>query len=299
MAVMARKKLRRYIVFLFFKLLSFYIFILPVNIGLCVGKGMGYLVFCILKKERGITLQNLDIAFGNGKTPLEKRLIARGVFKNLGKNFIEVISLPKFNKYNIGRYVKCRGLETIDRLIQKGKGGIVLSAHFGNWELLAHYFAIKGYKVNVIARRVRMEYFERLLDGIRKRNGVNILYRDASAKDILKLLKGSEFVGIMPDQDMDNVSGVFVDFFDRPAYTPDGPALLNILAGAPIIPCFIVRKEFGHEIFIEEPLKLNSTGDRDRDVLENTQICTNVIEDYIRRFPEQWVWFHERWKTQP
>ncbi|MBU4149800.1 MAG: lysophospholipid acyltransferase family protein, partial [Candidatus Omnitrophica bacterium] len=252
-----------------------------------------------LEKERKAALHNLDIAFGNNKSREEKRLIARKVFENLGKNFVEVISLSKFNRDNIDGYVRCDGQKIIDRLIQQGKGGIVLSAHFGNWELLAHYFAIKGYKVNVIARRVRMEYFENFLDGIRKKHGVNILYRDALAKDVVKLLKNNEFVGIMPDQDMDSVSGVFVDFFARPAYTPNGPALLNLLTGVPVIPGFIVRNGLGHEIVIEEPLKFSSTGDRDRDVLENTQICANVIEGYIRRFPEQWVWFHERWKTRP
>jgi Kdo2-lipid IVA lauroyltransferase/acyltransferase len=294
---MAKKKPRRYVIFLFFRLLSFFIYILPLNMGLIIGKYLGRLVFFILRKERRLALKNLDMAFGDTKTPQDKKRIAREVFENLGRNSIEVISLGKFNKDNIDRYVKCRGLETINSLIQQGKGGIVVSAHFGNWELLAHYFAIKGYKVNVIARRVRMEYFERFLNGVRKRNGVRILYRDAPAKDILNILKNNDFVGIMPDQDMDSVSGVFVDFFGEKAYTPNGPAILNFLTGSPVIPCFIVRKLFGHEIVIKGALDLNNDGERGKIVAENTQRYTGSIEDIIRQFPSQWVWFHDRWKT--
>lgn len=299
MAVMAKKKPRRYVIFLLFRLLSFFVYLLPVGIGLKIGQGLGRLTFYLLRKERERAFFNLGAAFGEGKSSRDREIIAKRVFENLGKNFVETISLPKFNRDNIDKYVRCQGLDIIDRLIQEKRGGIVLSAHFGNWELLAHYFAIKGYCVNVIARRLRMEYFEVFLDTIRKKHGVNILYRDASAKDVLTLLKKNEFVGIMPDQDMDSISGVFVDFFGRAAYTPDGPALLNMLTGVPIIPCFIIRKAFGHEIVIERPLELNLSGEKSKDVVNTTQRYTKVIENYIRRFPEQWVWFHERWKTRP
>ncbi len=295
---MAKRKPRRVVIFALFRILSFFIFILPLNLGIRIGQGLGRLAFYSLKKAQRLALNNLDIAFGDSKSTEEKRVLARQVFENLGRSFVEVVSLVKFNKGNIDRYIKCRGLEIIVRLIKEGKGGIVLSAHFGNWELMAHYFAIKGYRVNVIARRVRMEPFERFLTKVRQRHGVNILYRDASASDVIALLKKNEFVGVMSDQDMDRVSGVFVDFFGRKAYTPNGPAILNFLTKAPIIPCVMVRREFGHEILIERPIELSATGDRDRDILENTQRCTEAIESYIRRFPSQWVWFHNRWKTQ-
>ena len=296
---MAKNKPRRVVVFLLFRLVGFFVFLLPIRLGLGVGNGLGRLFFYLLKRKRQEAINNLDIAFGSSKSIEEKKRIAKEVFENLGKNFVEVVSLVKFNKINIDKYIECKGFEAIERLIGQEKGGIVLSGHFGNWELMAHYFAIKGYRVNVIARRVRMEHFERFLNRIRKRNRVNILYRDASPRDIIELLKKNEFVGFMPDQDMDSVSGVFVDFFGKKAYTPNGPAILNYLTKAPIIPCFMVRKEFGHEIIVEGPIQLKDTGDREKDILENTQRYSKVIENYIRRFPSQWVWFHERWKTRP
>lgn len=294
---MARRKLRRDVIYLFFRVFSFFIVILPIRIGLGIGQFLGRLAFCILNRERQIAFDNLDIAFGSSKSLKEKRIIARQVFENLGKNLIEVISLNKFNSGNIDKYIDCRGFEVIRRYLDHGKGGIVLSAHFGNWELIAHYFAIKGYLVNVIARRVRMENFERYLVRARDKHNVKVLYRDASAKEVIELLKKNEFIGVMPDQDMDSVSGVFVDFFGKRAYTPNGPAVLNLLTGVPIIPCFIVRKKFGHEIVIKEPIETARTGNKECDIVENTQRYTKVIENQIREFPSQWVWFHCRWKT--
>jgi len=296
---MVKNRPRRDVLFALFKLWSFIIFLFPIRAGLFGGRCLGRIAFLTLKKERKLALNNLDTAFRNSKSLKEKTVIVRELFENLGKNLVEVASLTKFNSGNIDKYIECKGLEVIQRFVREKRGGIILSAHFGNWEFLAHYFAIKGYRVNVIARRLRMQQFENALDRIRKLNKVSILYRDASPKEVIDLLKKNEFVGIMPDQDMDSVSGVFVDFFGKPAYTPNGPAVLSVLTGSPIIPCFIVRKSFGHQILIGEPLKLSASGDKKKDILENTQRYTTLIENYIRRFPSQWVWFHERWKTRP
>ena len=299
MAVMAKKKPHHVVIFLLFRIVSFLIFILPLKLGLKIGQRIGRLVFCLLKKERKKATSNLDIAFGGSKSQKEKEDIARQVFENLGKNFVEVISLSKFNSRNIDRYIACKGLENIEQFLKHGKGGIALSAHLGNWELLAHYFGIKGYSVNVIARRVRMDRFEGVLRKIRKKHNVNVIYRDTSSRNLFSLIKKNQFIAMMPDQDMDGVSGVFVDFFGKKAYTPNGAAVLNYLTGIPVIPCFILRKKYGHEIRVERPLELSKTQDKDRDIAGNTQRYTKVIEDYVRQFPSQWVWFHDRWKTRP
>lgn len=295
---MAKNKPRRILIFWLFRLSSIFIAALPLRAGLKLGQYLGKFSFYILKRERIKALNNLDIAFGGSKSIEEKRAIALKVFENLGKNFIEVISLPRFNKYNIDKYITCKNFQVMEDFLKEGKGLMILSAHFGNWELLAHYLAIKRGGLNVIARRIRMERFEAFLDGIRRRNKVNVIYRDGPVKEIIDILKNNEVIGIMPDQDMDSVSGVFVDFFDRPAYTASGLAVLAYLTGAPIMPCFIIRFKFGHEIVLENLIKLSWTGNRDKDILENVQRYTAVIESYIRRFPSQWVWFHERWKTR-
>lgn len=295
---MAKNRPRRVVIFLVFRLISFIILALPAKIGLALGHAIGSLSFYILKKEREKALLNLDIAFMDSKSAIEKRNIAKKVFENLGKNFIEVVSIPKLDKGNINKYVHCGNIGILKRFLDENKGAIILSAHFGNWELLAHYIALQGLPITVIARRVRMDGLEAFLRGIRKKNNVNVIYRDASAKEIIDLLRKKKFVGIMPDQDMDSVSGVFVDFFGKSAWTPSGAAVLSLLTGTSVVPCFIARKAYGHEFLIGEPIEPVRTGDRKKDIVENTQRYTKVIEDYIRKFPEQWVWFHDRWKTK-
>jgi len=295
---MAKNKPGRLVIFLLFRLINFLISALPARIGLMFGHAFGRLSFYILKKERLKALQNLDTAFGCSKSKAEKKNIAKKVFENLGKNLAEVIAIPKFSRDNINKYVFCKDIGILERFLREGKGVIILSAHFGNWELLAHYISMQGLPLNVIARRVRMDALEAFLGKMRKKNNVNVIYRDASAKEIVDLLRNKKFVGIMPDQDMDSVSGVFVDFFGKLAWTPSGPAVLNLLTGAPIVPCFLVRKAFGHEFLIGEPIELVNTGDRKKDIQENTLRYTKAIEGYIRKYPEQWVWFHDRWKTK-
>ena len=295
---MAKNRPRRVVIFLLFRFMSFIVLALPTRIGLALGQAFGSLFFYILKKEKKKALENLNIAFGDSKSKAEKRSIAKKVFENLGKNLVEVASIPKLNRGNINKYVYCKDIGILKRFVLENKGVIILSAHFGNWELLAHYISMQGLPINVIARRVRIDGLEAFLAGIRKKNNVNVIYRDASAKELVDLLKNKKFVGIMPDQDMDSVSGVFVDFFGKSAWTPSGPAVLNLLTGAPIVPCFIVRRSFGHEFLIEDPVELIKTGDKKKDIFDNTQRYTKVIEDYIKRFPEHWVWFHDRWKTQ-
>ena len=295
---MAKNRPRRAVIIWLFRLMSILILALPTRIGLIIGQALGSLSFYILKKERKKALENLDIAFGDSKTGRQKRTIARSVFENLGKNLIEVISIQKFNRIGINRYISCRNIDILRRFVRQDKGVIVLSAHFGNWELLAHYLSLNGFPMSVIARRVRMDELEAFLARIRKKNGLNVLYRDASAKEVIDLLKNNRFVGIMPDQDMDSISGVFVDFFGKSAWTPNGPAVLNFLTGVPIVPCFIARRGSGHEVLIGDPVELVKTGDRKKDILENAQRYTRVIEGYIKRFPEHWVWFHDRWKTK-
>nr|MBU1328311.1 lysophospholipid acyltransferase family protein [Candidatus Omnitrophota bacterium] len=295
---MAKNKPRRVVIFLLFKLMSFIILAFPIRIGLILGQAFGSLCFYILRKERKRALRNLDIAFGNSKSAIEKRKIVKKVFENLGKSSIEILSIPKFSEESFKKYIYCKNIDTLKGFLQEGKAVIILSGHFGNWEFLAHYLSISGLPMNVIARRARQSGLEAFLIRIRKRNCVNVLYRDASAKEIVDLLRGGKFVGIMPDQDMDSISGVFVDFFGKSAWTPSGPAVLNLLTGASIVPCFIVRKAFGHEVIIEKPMELAKTDNKRKDILENTSRYTKVIEGYIRKFPEHWVWFHDRWKTK-
>lgn len=290
-------KFRRRILYSIFRILGLLIFILPIDIGVALGKFLGRAVYFVLRKHRLQALANLRESFGSEMDEGQIKEMARGVFENLGMSLVELFNFPKINQANIDRFVEVEGLEKIDRALKSGKGAIVLVAHLGNWELLAAYFGLKGYPANAVARPVRYEKYEKLLRSLREKKNINIIPRQGSFRSIIRILKKNQIVGILPDQDIDNIDGVFVDFFGRKAYTPTGPVTLAMASGAPIIPCFAIRKNGKHRLVVEDPVELELTGDRQKDLLVNTARWSGVVERYIREFPSQWVWVHRRWKT--
>ncbi len=291
-------KTKRYYVYYFLKAVGFIFSILPIKLGLRLADLAGKLGFVIMEKERRRSLENLRSAFPE-KTDAEVEGIAKGVFSNLCKNAVEWVSVYKVNKKNIDRWVKVEGLEKIDRVFSRGKGGIILGSHFGNWELLHVTFLLKGYHGTTIARRLYFDKYDEFLSNARVSTGVGIIYRDESPKKLLRLLKQNKLIGILGDQDVDSVDGVFVDFFGKPAYTPKAPVAFSLASGAPLIPCFVIREGNRHRLVIEEPLEMEKKSDRDETIRFNTERWSRLVEAYIRKYPEQWVWMHRRWKTKP
>lgn len=272
--------------------------LIPYKPALGIGRFCGILCYVLLRKNRRLTKEHLRFAFGGEKTEKEISYIAREVFINLGTGFAEVLSLPKI-KGMLNKIIDIRGLETFDAALKEGKGVVAITAHLGNWELIPMYFAHLGYPANVVARRVYYEKYDEWVSFLRSNMGVNVIYRSDSPKKLLNLLKNNELVGIMPDQDIDSIEGVFVDFFGKKAYTPSAPVKLAMAADAPIVPLFIVRKNGRHTILVDEPFKVDKTQGKEAAVLEYTQKWSTIVESYIRRYPGQWVWMHRRWKTRP
>ena len=174
------------------------------------------------------------------------------------------------------------------------------SAHCASWELLGAALSARGFTINVIAKRVYIERLNQMLLDLRSSKGLKIIFRSDSdsAKKMLKALRSGETLALLIDQDTE-VPGVFVDFFSRPAWTPSGLAVMALKTGAPVIVALDTRlPDDTHRVVVTGPLELVRTGDHDRDVLENTAVITKIIEGHIRKNPSQWVWMHERWKTQ-
>jgi len=288
---------RRYLYYLL-KTASFISLLFPIKINRFLGRRMGECAFFLAGSQRKKAISNLRIAFGGEKSAGEIKDIAKGVFRNLGENLLETMNSSKFTPRNIDKYVKIKGLETVEKVLSQKRGFIVLSGHFGNWELLAGYFGVKKYPVNVLARKLRYDKYDTWLNDLRSNMGVNVIMRDGSAKTILRLLREGQSVAILADQDISSLDGVFVDFFGRPAFTPTAPVILALATAVPIIPMFIVREKDIHTIYVEEPLELEITGNKETDIKVNTQKWSNVIESYIRKYPSHWVWIHERWKTE-
>ena len=291
-------KFRRYYLYYLGRCLAFIIYLLPLRAGLIIAAFLGRVVFGLVPKYRDLAISNLKLAFPD-KDGLEIKRIAVRVFENIGKIGVELINFPKINKSNLDRFVTVENIGVFDQAMKKGKGLIVLTAHFGNWELLAMTIRLKGYPGAAVGRKLYFHKFDRFLNQLRKSGLVNVIDRTESPRRFLKVLRANEVLGMLADQDVDSVEGVFVNFFGRSAYTPIGPAVLASVSGAQLVPVFIVREGFKHRFIVEEPIELTDTGNKEADILANTQKWSNVVEAYIRKYPDQWVWMHRRWKTRP
>jgi KDO2-lipid IV(A) lauroyltransferase len=178
---------------------------------------------------------------------------------------------------------------------------VFVTAHAGNWELLGALVAGRGFPVTVAATPVYDDRLEQILVAARAAHGVETISRGSAtaARQLLSALRRNALLGLLIDQDTD-VDGAFVPFFGRPAYTPTGAAALALRTGAAVVCGFLVREgALRHRMVVEGPVNLVRTGDHERDVVENTALLTGLIERHIRAYPEQWVWFHRRWKRQP
>ncbi len=273
----------------------------PPKWNFSLGK-LGWLAFWLVPRERKRALQSLNIAFGKELSPQERKKIAIGTFQHLGRCFFEWVELFYHHRLNLADFVSIEGIEYLDEGLARGKGVIFISAHLGNWELMASYVALLGYPVNIIARRINNQGVNDLMLKLRQQTGVNVIMRDKRSKvskSIVKVLLKNEILGILMDQDA-RVDGVFVDFFGRPAHTPSGPVALALATGASIMPAFIIRKPDGRHLLKMLPhFKLQVTGVKEQDILTNTQALTSIIEDYVRKYPTQWVWMHRRCRRQP
>jgi KDO2-lipid IV(A) lauroyltransferase len=284
--------------FVAFKLLQASVRWLPMSVARALGASAGFVTYALLGKHRSVTLTNLTDALGPAASDRTKHYIARHVFMNLGKTALEWFVIDRYSRREITRLVEVSGLCNLKKALENKKGVIALSAHFGNWELIALGLASLGFQGGVLARPLRYPEYEDFLWGMRRKKGVDTIYR-GSLKEVARLLGQNKIIGLMPDQDTDSLDGVFVDFFGRSAYTPVGPAALSLITGAAIVPCFIIRSGRKFRIMIQEPVEIKRTQDRSHDIKLLTQKWSRAVESAIRCYPENWVWMHRRWKTRP
>ena len=271
---------------------------LPLPVAQALGGWCGLIAYGLLARERALTWAHLRRAFGPRLSDTTCHYIARRVFVSLGKTSAEWFVLERLSPARIRRLVDVHGLAHLRQALAKGRGVIALSGHFGNWEFLSVALASLGFEGGVLARRLRYPEYERFLWTMRRRLGV-ATYARGSVKEVAQVLRANHIIGVVPDQDVDSLDGVFVDFFEQPAYTPVGPAALALMTGSPILPCFCVRDGRRFRVVIEGPIAITRTEDRTRDLVEITQAWSRVVESYIRSHPDQWAWVHRRWKTQP
>lgn len=271
---------------------------LPRKTALTIGAMLANLIFRLSTSDKRRTCNNLRSCL-RIKEKREIVDIAKKCFQHWGKSVIETMQFPKLTREKVNQFVVFEGRENLDLALRAGRGVVLLTAHFGNWELLGASLTLNGYPLNVIAREVRSKKLQELVKAHRETVGMKVIYRGASLKSGLRCLKRNEILAILADIDT-KVDGVFVDFFGRLAYTPFGPVAIALKTQALIVPAFIIRQpDDSHRVVIEKPLKLQLTGQKDIDIQVNTQLFTKVIEYYVRRYPTQWIWMHPRFKTRP
>jgi KDO2-lipid IV(A) lauroyltransferase len=275
---------------------------LPRPLALRLGAWLGELFYLFDVRDRRIALFNLGIAFPD-RGLAERRRILRSSCRNLGRVGAEFCHLAELTADTFTQFVTFADRAAWDRAVAAAgeKGAIIATAHFGNWELLAYVHGLLGHPVTLVHRPMHNPLFDEAITGIRAAAGTRSIKKKAAAKEALRALKQHQILVIPSDQNQTLSFGVFVHFFGKPACTTPGAARLAMLTGAPVFPVFLVRDgESGqHRIEILPEIEMVSSGDRDADIRVNTQRCSDAVETMIRRYPEQWIWFHKRWKTRP
>jgi KDO2-lipid IV(A) lauroyltransferase len=273
---------------------------LPRPVARFVGVAFARIAFLLRPPLRRTAMFNLTMAFpdwGDAK----RRQIVRGMVRQVGWMVGEFSQFPKYTRENIERIVILDGFENFDAARRRGKGVLFLTGHMSAWELAPFAHALYGYPLHFLVRPIANRRVDALIDGYRCRSGNRPIDKNRSARAILKVLGDSGTVGILMDHNTVPEESVFVDFFGIPASTSSGLARVALRTDAAVVPGFLSWDEGRrkYRLRFQPAVELIRTGNEESDVVENTALFTRVIEDYVRTYPDQWLWLHKRWKTRP
>jgi KDO2-lipid IV(A) lauroyltransferase len=274
--------------------------ILPRPLARAVAIFFAQIIYLLHFRLRRVGLRNLALAFPE-KSKSERARILRGEFTSLGRQLAEVCHFPKYTLENVNQVIVYDGFENYERAYARGKGVLFLTAHFGGWELSAFSHSMHGHWMHVVMRPMDNLYLDRLIRNYRTMHGNTTVDKDDFIRGLLAAMKKGEVVGILMDTNMTPPQGIFVDFFGIPACTASGLARIALRTDAAVVPTFtiwdpVLRK---YRLRFDPAVDLIRTDDNEADIITNTQLFTKIIEDYVRRYPDQWLWVHRRWKTRP
>jgi KDO2-lipid IV(A) lauroyltransferase len=272
---------------------------IPLSFANILARAAAILWFRIDKKHRNIAISNLTRAFGHEKTPNQIRVLAFQSFYNIMCIPFEIGWSDRLTLPQLFRYAEIRGLDHIQAALAKGKGVLALTAHMGNWELLPSVAPMAGFSADILYRPLDFSPLDAFFLRLRTRFGAGLIPNAHAMRKILRQLKKGHVVAMLMDQNVDWYEGVFVEFFNHRACTNKGFALLALKTRAPVVPIFMVRNQNRFIIEFCPELELIQTGDRTHDIEANTLKYNQAIEAVIRRYPDQWFWVHQRWKTRP
>jgi KDO2-lipid IV(A) lauroyltransferase len=274
------------------------VFIMPNVMCRAIGRVIGDLFHTFDKRHRDIALRNFDQAFGDNKSEDEKRAMTRVCFQHFGVAIMETLRLTRLNRNNYLRYVSFEGVERFQEGLAHGKGMILCSAHYGNWEVMNLALGYQGLPMSVMARPIDNPFVHRYLEKIRTRSGNRVLYKHKSIRRVFTTLKENRIVGIVNDQDVHDHNRIMVPFFGRPTSTTPIPAALAYKTGAPIITGYAEPLGKGRYLLkYGELIYPDTKAAKDAEIERLTLLLNQRLEEQIRHAPAYWMWMHKRFKT--
>ncbi len=273
---------------------------LPRPLARGAGITIGILVYGLHRRLRRVGMRNLQIAFPE-KSQNERRKILRGVYISLGRLLGEVCLFRYYTLDDAAQVAVYQGFENFEAAEKRGKGVLFLTGHFGGWEIGSFFHSLMGHPMQIVVRPLDNPYVDALVARYRGLYGNTIIGKQEFARGLIAAMRANATVGILMDTNMTPPQGVFVNFFGIPACTASGLARVALHTGAAVVPAFtiwdpVLRK---YRVEFDPALELVRTGNDEADAVANTALFTKVIEDYVRRYPDQWLWVHRRWKTRP
>jgi KDO2-lipid IV(A) lauroyltransferase len=257
-------------------------------------------LYLALGRLRTVGERNLELALHDVAVN-ERRRILRHVFRNLGWQLVEFCRMPRYTAHNTQRWIRTEGLDNYLAAEARRKGVLVLTGHLGGWELSSFYHSLMGHPMGMVIRRLDNRLLDEYVNGIRCLYGNRVLHKDDFARGLLTAMRDGQTVGILMDTNMTPPQGVFVKFFGITACTASGLARVALKTGAAVVPGFLLWEpsERQYVLHFGPELTLARGDDPEADILNATQQCNDVLESWIRRYPDQWLWIHRRWKTRP
>jgi KDO2-lipid IV(A) lauroyltransferase len=261
---------------------------------------LAFAVYWAHGRLRRVGARNLELALPELSNQKRKRIL-RGVYLHLGWQLVEFCRMPRYTAENTRGWLRTEELEHYLAAEARGKGVLIVTGHLGAWELSSFYHSLMGHPMGMVIRRLDNRRLDEFVNANRCLHGNRVLHKDDFARGLLTSMRQGKTVGILMDTNMTPPQGVFVRFFGRPACTASGLAHVALKTGAAVLPGFVLWEpaERQYVLHFGPELVFTRTGDAQADILAATQQCTEAIEAWIRRYPDQWLWIHRRWKTRP
>lgn len=273
---------------------------LPRGVARAAAGVLAFAVYWLAGRLRRVGKRNLELALPELSDRARKKIL-RGVYRSLGRQLVEFCRMARYTPENTRAWLRTEGLEHYRAAEARGKGVLVITGHLGAWELSAFYHSLMGHPMGMIARNLDNRRLDAYVNGIRGRHGNFVISKDDFGRGLLKAIHAGRTVGILMDTNMTPPQGEFVKFFGIDACTGTGLAHIARQTGAAVLPGFMLWEpgERRYVLRFGPEVEMPRTANRTADILEGTRRSTAVIEEWIRRYPEQWLWIHRRWKTRP